>query len=165
MKDFYKTLYKDVRILKKQMFLLALCLVVIYGVLTFGGSSHNAGVQTASLIATFLMSMSLVLLFITTPQHGIRNQKSIVFVTFALFVVLALSVLQAIYAISQGDGLYEQVINRDASGAVTAAQLTLQPVIPMIALVAIWLISVHMSNRIERKLKVIKGIQDKKLFK
>lgn len=165
MKNFYKSLYADIKNMKKRALLFALFITVIYGMLTFGISRPNSILQALSVVGMILAGITAGVIAITTPQHGMRNQKSIIYSTYALFIVLILTAIQGLYTISQGDGLVEQSYTRDLYGNMISAELHLQPFILMIILTIIWIASLEISNKIERRQKTIKGIQNKKLFK
>jgi hypothetical protein len=114
---------------------------------------------------TFLAGAGIAITTVTTAQHGLHNQRSIVYSTLALLVMLILSAVQGLVSIVHGQGLIEQVLIRDSTGAISSAQLTLQPFVLIIILAIMWVTSLEISNKIERKQKAIKGIQNKNLFK
>jgi hypothetical protein len=165
MKDFYKSLYDDMKKIKRRAVIVALLIIVIYCTLTFGISYPSSIVQITSIFMLLLAGITTGVITITTPQHGMQNQKSTVYSTYALFILLALTAVQGLYAISQGDGLIEQSFTRDSSGNMISAELHLQPFILMIILAIMWIVSLEISNKIERRQKTIKGIQGAKLFK
>lgn len=165
MKNFYKSLYVDLKSIKRRAALFALLITVIYAILTFGITSPNSTLQITCIFVLILGCIAAGVIAITTPQHGMQNQKSIIFSTYSLFIVLVLTAVQGLYAIAKGDKLIEQSYIRDASGNMISAELNLQPFIFMTILAIIWVTSLAISNKIERTQKTIKGIQNKKLFK
>jgi hypothetical protein len=165
MKNLYNSLYVDIKKIKRRAVLFALLITVIYGSLTFGISSPSSTLQITSIFMLILAGVTAGVIAITIPQHGMQNQKSIIYSAYTLFIVLVLTAIQGLYAISQGDGLIEHTYTRDASGNMISAELHLQPFILMTILAIIWITSLAISNKIERKQKSIKGIQNNKLFK
>lgn len=165
MKEFYKSIYNDVMSHKPRAALYAVCTTLLYAALTLGVSHPSLAVEVASHVTAVLAVAGLGLIVATDSQHGMRNQKSVVYVTYTLFILLVVTGIQAMISVVQGHGLFESGTVYDASGAVVSAYLNVEEVILVLLFTLIWVGSLAISNKIERKQKVIKGIHSKNIFK